>query len=330
MLYDARGNRYVVSAPEHLRSLGIAVPDSAAQAARERANWAQAAIAAVCDWPAGTRPVGAKAHRSDGLLVGPFQADAPFDLLIVNTDGSVAERSGNGLTIFSQALRDQGLVAADQGFTLNVHHDKPDALSPVPVSVEPARIDDVQGFWLDLGVPAFGSAAVGAVGVQDAEFNRQAVHRVPGLAAVDGGWQRSVFVRIGNPHCVTWLDSPEALPSMAQLRAPQLEAALTPIAFAQDSGQGAGLPCPAGINLQWAARLAPQHLAARVFERGEGATESSGTSATAVACAAWHVGLVQAGQVSVQMPGGTAPLNLLAEQGELIAVQLFGTASLQP
>jgi diaminopimelate epimerase len=43
-------------------------------------------------------------------LVGPFQSSPPFDLLIVNTDGTLAERSGNGLTIFSQALSDQGFT----------------------------------------------------------------------------------------------------------------------------------------------------------------------------------------------------------------------------
>ena len=330
MLYDARGNRYVVSPPEHLRRLGVDVPASAAQAAATREQWTQAAVAALCDWPEGARPAGAKAHRSDGLLVGPFQAQAPFDLLIVNTDGSLAERSGNGLTIFSQALSDQGQVSGGQAFTLNVHHDKTDAPSPVPVSVEPASVEGVPGFWLDLGAPAFGPQAVGAEQVQAATFNGQQVFTVPSLAAIDDQWQRSVFVRIGNPHCVTWLDSAAALPSMAQLRAPALDAALTAIAYSRSGGQGKGLPCPAGINLQWAAWRGPQHLEARVFERGEGATESSGTSATAVACAAWRVGLVQAGQVRVQMPGGTAPLRLQEQQGELVAVQLFGTASLQP
>ncbi|EIK98286.1 diaminopimelate epimerase-like protein [Pseudomonas sp. M47T1] len=330
MLYDARGNRYVVSSPEHLRSLGIAVPASAAQAARERSQWTSAAVSALCDRPAGARPAHAKAHRSDGLLVGPFGQGDAFDLLIVNTDGTLAERSGNGLTIFAQALSDQALVPVGQGFTLNVHHDKSDAPSPVPVSVEPARVEGVQGFWLALGVPAFGGQAVAAVGVQASRFNDRPAYTVPPLVAIDDQWQHSVFVRIGNPHCVTWLHSPAALPSMAQLRAPVLDAQLTTIAFAQDGGQGHGLPCPAGINLQWAAWLGPQQLAARVFERGEGATESSGTSATAVACAAWQVGLVQAGQVRVQMPGGTAPLKLVEERGELIAVQLFGTASLQP
>jgi len=57
-----------------------------------------------------------------------------------------------------------------------------------------------------------------------------------------------------------------------------------------------------------------------VFERGEGWTKSSGTSATAVASAARHLGLTTASTVSVVMPGGVAPVRF----GERVA--LFGEA----
>jgi diaminopimelate epimerase len=89
---------------------------------------------------------------------------------------------------------------------------------------------------------------------------------------------------------------------------------------------GAGQPCPAGVNLQWAMRAGDQRIVARVFERGEGPTASSGTSASAVASAAWRVGWVSAGEVQVVMPGGTAPILLEARDGELTGVRLFGTA----
>ena len=62
--------------------------------------------------------------------------------------------------------------------------------------------------------------------------------------------------------------------------------------------------------------------------RPPGPTASSGTSASAVACAAWRVGWVDAGEVHVVMPGGTAPILLEEEHGELIGVRLFGTAQL--
>ena len=279
----------------------------------------------MCSWAPGQRPAGAKEHRSDGLLVGPFQAAPPFDVLIVNTDGTLAERSGNGLTIFSQALLEQGQMP-QEGATMRVHHDKQDAQSPVSTSVKPAQVAGVQGFWLDLGQPDFGPAAVGALGVEPVPFNGAQVSRVRPLAQLDPAWTHSQFVRIGNPHCVTLLGDKTALPTNERMRESPLNEDLTRIAYAMPTG--AGQPCPAGINLQWAVRESKQRIVARVFERGEGPTASSGTSASAVASAAWRVGWVDAGEVQVVMPGGTAPILLEEEQGELVRVRLFGTAQL--
>lgn len=325
--YDARGNIYAVISPQDLRSLGVNLPMSAADAALARRSWAPQAIAAICDWPAGKRPAGGKLHRSDGLLVGPFQDAAPFDVLIVNTDGTLAERSGNGLTIFSQSLADTGRTPNDQGFTLQVHHDHDDSPSPSLTEVVPAVIDGISGFWLDIGTPGFGAAAVGAngPGVDSALVNDTPVNRVERLAALHPEWRTSVFVRVGNPHCVTLVSDEASLPGFEQLHQSPLNEALTRIAFA--AGEfGDGDPCPAGINLQWAARVGPGKISARVFERGEGPTASSGTSASAVAAAAWLSGWVEAGTVEVSMPGGTAPVRLIEQNGQLQQVQLFGEA----
>lgn len=116
------------------------------------------------------------------------------------------------------------------------------------------------------------------------------------------------------------------MPSNEQMRESPLSEGLTRIAYAMPTGEGD--PCPAGVNLQWAVRESEQRIVARVFERGEGPTASSGTSASAVACAAWRVGWVDAGEVHVVMPGGTAPILLEEEHAELIGVRLFGTAQL--
>ncbi|WP_262136053.1 diaminopimelate epimerase [Pseudomonas sp. Marseille-Q5117] len=318
--YDARGNIYGVVSPQALRESGIALPASAAECATSRQQWSEAAIARCCDWPDGQRPANSKSHRSDGLLIGPFQASAPFDVLIVNTDGSLAERSGNGLTIFSQALTEQGLLP-EQGAVLRVHHDKGEALG---TAVTPAEVEGVRGFWLDLGQPGFGPQAVGAQAVESVQINNRDVSHVQPLAQLNPDWTHSQFVRIGNPHCVTLLSDAAALPSNEQMRESPLNQRLTAIAYAMPTG--AGNPCPAGVNLQWAALASPQTILARVFERGEGPTASSGTSASAVACAAWRVGWVEAGEVRVVMPGGTAPI-LLQQRSELgVTVHLFGVA----
>lgn len=320
--YDARGNIYGVVSPQALREAGIGLPMTAAQCALSRQAWSRAAITLCCDWPEGQRPAGSKSHRSDGLLIGSFQTSPPFDVLIVNTDGTLAERSGNGLTIFSQALTEQG-VMPEEGALLRVHHDKGDA---VETSVKPAEVEGVQGFWLDLGQPGFGARAVGAQNVESADFNGREVSVVKPLATLDPAWSHSQFVRIGNPHCVTLLDDRAALPSNQQMRESPLNQGLTAIAYAMPTG--AGNPCPAGVNLQWAVLDSPQKILARVFERGEGPTASSGTSASAVASAAWRVGWVAAGEVQVVMPGGTAPILLEEAGGELHRVRLFGTARL--
>lgn len=321
LFYDARGNIYGVVSPVALRDAGIAVPECAALAARTRSNWTSSAIAAECSWGFLPRPAGAKAHRCDGLLVGPFQAEPPFDLLIVNTDGSLAERSGNGLTIFAQALTDQALMSG--ACELRVHHDKPDALSPVTTRVEAAVREQVAGFWLELGVPGFGPEAVGAqTGVDETEPSR-----VSELATINPQWTTSQFVRVGNPHCVTLVEQMSALPDNLKMQQPALYEPLKAIAFAPPAG--GGRPCAAGINLQWAARQPGNRVFARVFERGEGPTASSGTSASAVACAAWRAGWVESGEVAVVMPGGIAPVRLQTDGETVLSVSLFGAARLQ-
>lgn len=326
-LYGARGNLYAVCTPQALREQGIAIADNAAEAAASRSEWADAAINALCRWPQDERPKGAKAHRSDGLLIGPFQQTAPFDLLIINTDATLAERSGNGLTIFAQFLTDSAYVTADP-FDLRVHHDKPDAATPVLTHIEPNTVGDEQGFWLALGNPAFGAEAVGALStcVATEHLDAKVVSRVTALTRIEPQWDHSVFVRIGNPHCVTLVSDQGYLPSFDALHEPSLNGALTRIAFAQGE-LGNGEPCPAGVNLQWAWRQSADQLVARVFERGEGPTASSGTSASAVACAAWHAGWVKPGLIQVCMPGGTAPVRLEEQRGEL-QVSLFGVAKL--
>ncbi|MBT2339680.1 MULTISPECIES: diaminopimelate epimerase [Pseudomonas] len=322
--YDARGNIYGVVSPQRVRAQGVDLPPSAALAAQARESWAMAAVHAFCAWAPGEQPPGAKAHRSDGLLIGPFQSEPPFDVLIVNTDGTLAERSGNGLTIFSQALQAQGLMPGKDDCVLQVHHDKHDGLSPLQTSVRAAEFEGEQGFWLNLGQPLFGPRAVAAQPLENVRFNQREVSRVAALNALNPGWGYSQFVNIGNPHCVTLVDGAAALPSNAQMRAPVLSESLTRIAYAAPGG--AGIPCLAGVNLQWAWLEAEGRIAARVFERGEGPTASSGTSASAVASAAWRVGWVKAGPVRVVMPGGTAPILLQEQAGELVRVSLFGVA----
>ena len=210
---------------------------------------------------------------------------------------------------------------------LRVHHDQPDAHSPVATHIAPAVHDHTAGFWLTLGVPEFGPSAVGAQGVEPVLLGDAELSQVDALAAINPNWTHSQFVRVGNPHCVTLVDRVADLPDNGTMQQPSLFGPLQAIAFAPPIG--GGQPCMAGVNLQWAARLPGNRMAARVFERGEGPTASSGTSASAVACAAWRAGWVEAGDVAVVMPGGTAPVRLQTHDHRLLSVSLFGAARRQ-
>ena len=261
--------------------------------------------------------------------MGPFLEEHAFALLIVNTDGTLAERSGNGLTIFSQCLIDSGRAKRSDAFYLRVYHDTPG--SPlVEARIEAGEREGHAGFWIDMGVPTYGLSAVGAapenVGVS--EFDGHIVARVFELEKIEALWTCSQFVNVGNPHCVTFLSSPELLPSMEQLGSGKWLARLAAIAnsTASDGMRGAGRPCRNGINLQWACVTGPDSIDARVFERGEGPTLSSGTSATAVACAARKLALLDAKIVNVRMPGGVAPVRFDERNGSLVRVMLFGEA----
>jgi len=69
--------------------------------------------------PLNTRDIQLVCHRnygvgSDGILLGPLNSHTcDFGLRIFNPDGSEAEKSGNGLRIFSRFLWDQGKVGKD-------------------------------------------------------------------------------------------------------------------------------------------------------------------------------------------------------------------------
>jgi diaminopimelate epimerase len=313
-LYDARGNLYVIATPAKVAGAGVPLPSSAEAAARTVREWAGHAIDAFC------RHGGEHGQPfvSHGLLIGPFGSGPPFELLIVNTDGSLAERSGNGLTIFVAWLRDRGL-APSGGFDLFVRHGSGAALA---TSVRLGERGGDPGVWLSMGEPMFGPEAVGARpdASQPAKLDGVVCSHVPALAAIEPLWRSSLFVRVGNPHCVSFLKAAARLPSFEALQAPDLRARIGAIANA------GGPVCPAGVNLQWAAVTGPDRIAARVFERGEGPTPSSGTSATAVAAAALQLHLVTGPELVVDMPGGSAPVVGRRQDGRLV-MSLFGQAS---
>jgi diaminopimelate epimerase len=204
----------------------------------------------------------------DGILLGPLETeDADFCVRIFNPDGSEAEKSGNGLRIFSQYLADINLVT-DQTFTIATIG-----------GIVKARIDARNGMIsVVMGTVSFNSRDIPVAGEERDVINE--------IVAV--GDEEVVFTAaaIGNPHCVIFRDS--VSPELARTLGPQLE---THPLF------------PNRTNVQFARVMDRGNLRIEIWERGAGYTLASGSSASASAAAAHRLGLTDA-VMTVHMPGG--------------------------
>jgi diaminopimelate epimerase len=108
-----------------------------------------------------------------------------------------------------------------------------------------------------------------------------------------GGTAEINTVSLANPHCVVFVDALDRTDFLA--RAPQL---CTHEAFAE------------GTNVQFARVAGPRLLEAWIWERGAGETLASGSSASAVACAAVRRGFVAPGTFEVRMLGGSVDVEV--------------------
>jgi diaminopimelate epimerase len=224
-----------------------------------------AQIALICDRNWGV--------GSDGiLLLVPAWAGADFGLRIFNPDGSEAEKSGNGLRIFAKYLHDHG-HATRATFTV----DTAGGRVACQCHVRDGRMNEVT---VEMGRCTFVAPEIPMNGPE------REVVRVP--LQVAGETLSVTAVSVGNPHCVVFTDRLDE----AELRrlGPQIE---THPSF------------PNRINVQFARVASRSAVDILIWERGAGYTLASGSSSSAVACAAVKNGLCDHGPVTVRMPGGT-------------------------
>lgn len=224
----------------------------------------RSAIRALCDRHRG---VGA-----DGVLALSASRRGDFGVRIWNPDGSEAERSGNGLRIFA-------LWLAATGRTRRKHFRVDTRSGVVGISLE-----------RDAGIPgARVRVAMGPASFRpgDLPCTLSGPELVDRPLRAGGRALRFTGVSVGNPHCVVFASRPWTRDALLEL-GPVLE---THRVF------------PRRTNVQLAARTGPRALDIRIWERGAGETEASGTSACAAACAAVRLGLVRS-PVRVRSPGG--------------------------
>lgn len=219
-------------------------------------------------------------HRGIGadglvtLLPGRDGADCTMELR--NTDGSLAEMSGNGIGCLSWVAVREGL---GDGKRLVV--DTGGGRREVELDVDQAT-GELVGATVDMGPVTF----------DPAEIPLDAPSALDLEVTFHGVTYHGDAAGMGNPHLVLLVDDPET--TRVTQHGPHLE---TDARF------------PHRTNVEFVAVAGEDELTMRVWERGVGETLSCGTGVCASAAVAQRRGLVGE-RVTVRVPGGTHEVDL--------------------
>ncbi len=247
--YHALGNDYIVIDPNHTQ-LNL-TPDH---------------IKLIC-------------HRhfgigSDGILYGPLFEQDRIRLRIFNPDGSEAEKSGNGIRIFSKYLVDARYATTDRI-----------SLDTLGGKVQVEILDKKANFLrVDMGSVTFRSDLIPVSGEP-----RDVVNEPLRLGSQSFN---VTCLSIGNPHCV--IPVQEISEELARQIGLLVE----------------NHPMfPNRINVQLLQVIGRNHIKIEIWERGAGYTLASGSSSCAAASAGHRLGLVDS-KIKVEMPGGTMEIEI--------------------
>ena len=205
---------------------------------------------------------------SDGILYGPIKAGENLSVRIFNSDGSEAEKSGNGLRIFAKYLYEHNYVQ-QKDFTIQTlggiahAHVEDEAANLIKINM--GKIT-----FLSTEIPVKGKARE----VVDEELE------------INGSVYKVTCLSIGNPHCVIPMN--EINEEKARKLGP----------FVENHNM-----FPNRINMQLLKVIDEENINIQIWERGAGYTLASGSSSCAAAGAAHKLRLVE-NKVNVKMPGG--------------------------
>jgi diaminopimelate epimerase len=209
---------------------------------------------------------------SDGILLGPLESnEADYGLRIFNPDGSEAEKSGNGLRIFSRYLWDKKRVRTE-----------PFTIFTAGGIVESRVHAGGSMITVQMGRVSFNSQDIPVKGPSREVINE----------TIEVGDEILTFcaATVGNPHCVILRE--KALAREAKAWGPLIE--IDP-------------RFPNKTNVQFLEIIDPANIRIEIWERGAGYTLASGSSSSAAAAVAHRLGL-SGSELTVHMPGGTVDL----------------------
>jgi diaminopimelate epimerase len=196
-----------------------------------------------------------------------------FRLRIYNPDGSEAEKSGNGLRIFSRYLWDKKLI-----------NKEPFTILTQGGAVTSQVFNDGKRISVDMGTVNFDSRKIPVEGPPREVLNETMI--------IENEKQEFCAATIGNPHCVILKDDVSA--EETRKIGPSIE---TDPRF------------PNRTNVQFMKIIDRANIQIEIWERGAGYTLASGSSASASAAVARRLGICDS-PMAVHMPGGTIDITI--------------------
>jgi diaminopimelate epimerase len=222
---------------------------------------------------------------ADGVLyVLPGREGTDIEMVVVNSDGSIAEMCGNGIRCVSKFARDNGLVKSDEFLVMTGRG----VLKAVTIPGADGKVARVR---IDMGAPILEGREIPVD--HDGRFIDQPFE-------AKGFRFKANAISMGNPHFITFDDlDDDAVDTLG----PELEKHRF---------------FPRKTNVEFA-RVVDGKIYIRVYERGAAWTLACGTGACATTTAAALNGLVPFGEpVDVHLPGGWLKITVDKDLGYVL------------
>ena len=216
----------------------------------------------------------------DGLILIKNSDVADLKMSMFNADGSEAEMCGNGIRCFVKYAVDRGIVS-DSAASVSV--ETLAGIRQIATITEDGR---VTGARVSMGTPILTPKDVPVKLESAGEYGPGPVLGYP--LQMDGYDLPLSFVSMGNPHAVTFIDTPVAEFPLHAV-GPKIEHHSI---------------FPNRVNFEIVNVDSPTRLTARVWERGSGETLACGTGACGIAVASILNGHSK-DTVDITLPGGT-------------------------
>jgi diaminopimelate epimerase len=233
-----------------------------------------------------------KGIGGDGLILICPSERGDARMRMFNADGSESEMCGNGIRCVAKYVYDHGIARKD---SLKIETGR--GVLSLDLEVKQGLVDRVR---VNMGQPILKSAEIPTLLAGDPPLNAK--------LDVAGKTFDVTCVSMGNPHCVTFVDSLDD-PLVLGI-GPQIER--HPM-------------FPKRVNAEFVLRVSPTEVVIRVWERGSGETQACGTGACAVAVAGALTGRTER-KIVGHLPGGDLELEW-TESGDVLmtgpAVEVF-------